>query len=174
MPEEVKKYERRTKTPEQALSSLMRLCAKAERSSGDALRLMRNWGVADGDARRVLAKLQEQRFIDDARYATAYVRDKTRFSGWGIHKIKAGLRLKGISAEIISRVTEAEAAEPAGERLSQILERKARTMKEDNPYARKTKLIRYGLSRGFGFDEVLHAASLITGAEWESEYPGEE
>ena len=33
---------KRTKTAEQAASSLMQLCARAERSSGDALRLMRN------------------------------------------------------------------------------------------------------------------------------------
>ncbi|MEG1612521.1 MAG: RecX family transcriptional regulator, partial [Alistipes sp.] len=41
----VKPKERRPKTPEQALTSLMRLCARAEKSSGDALRLMRTWGV---------------------------------------------------------------------------------------------------------------------------------
>jgi regulatory protein len=37
---------KRPKSAEQALSSLMRLCARAERSSGDALRLMARWEVA--------------------------------------------------------------------------------------------------------------------------------
>ena len=40
----------RTKTPEQALAALMRLCARAEKSEGDARRLMRGWGVAEKDA----------------------------------------------------------------------------------------------------------------------------
>ena len=35
----------RTKTPEQALAALMRLCARAERSEEDARRLMTRWGV---------------------------------------------------------------------------------------------------------------------------------
>ena len=48
---------RRDKTPEQALASLMRLCAKAERSSGDALRLMRTWGVAQEAQQKVLREL---------------------------------------------------------------------------------------------------------------------
>ena len=57
-------YTKRTKTPEQALQSLMRMCARSERSSGDAMRLMKRWGVADEDARKVLLRLQNERFID--------------------------------------------------------------------------------------------------------------
>ena len=37
---------RRDKSPEQALSALMRLCARAEKSESDARRLMRDWGLA--------------------------------------------------------------------------------------------------------------------------------
>ena len=70
--------EKRTKSPEQALAALMRLCARAERSSGDALRLMRTWGVAQEAQQKVLRELLDQRFIDDARYAEAFVREKMR------------------------------------------------------------------------------------------------
>jgi len=80
--------ERRDKTPEQALAALMRLCARAEKSSGDALRLMRTWGVAEEARREVLRKLTAQGFIDDARYAGAFVRDKIRLAGWGARKIR--------------------------------------------------------------------------------------
>lgn len=80
---------RRTKTPDQALASLMRLCARAEKSEGDARRLMRGWGLNDGDAERVLARLVNDRFIDDSRYAGAFVREKMRLSGWGEYKIRA-------------------------------------------------------------------------------------
>ena len=61
----------RTKTPEQALAALMRLCARAEKSEGDARRLMRGWGVAEKDAEQVLGRLVRDRFIDDSRYAEA-------------------------------------------------------------------------------------------------------
>ena len=42
---------KRTKSPEQALSSLMNLCARGEKCSADALRLMKGWGVGDADYR---------------------------------------------------------------------------------------------------------------------------
>ena len=47
----------------------MRYAARAERSSGDALRLMRRWGIGEVDRRQILEKLQRQHFIDDERFA---------------------------------------------------------------------------------------------------------
>ena len=51
----------RTKTPEQALAALMRLCARAEKSEGDARRLMRGWGVAEKDPEQVLGDPAQER-----------------------------------------------------------------------------------------------------------------
>ena len=48
--------ELKSKSPEQALAVLMRLTAKAERSSDDAMRLMRRWGLSDSDSRKVLER----------------------------------------------------------------------------------------------------------------------
>ena len=131
----------RTKTPQQALQSLMRLCARSEHSSGDALRLMKRWEVADDDARRVLARLQAERFIDDARYAEAFVRDKLNLSGWGSYKIKMSLRAKGVSREIIEEVVAPMIeATDMKERLEDIMQRKMRTLKYSSPYDAKTLL----------------------------------
>ena len=72
--------ERKPKSATQALQSLMRLCSRAEKSSGDALRLMRTWNVPEGERQGVLDKLIELRFIDDARYAEAYTREKSNIA----------------------------------------------------------------------------------------------
>ncbi len=146
----------KTKTAEQALSQLMRLSSRAERSSGDARRLMARWGVPEGEREGVLRKLMDMRFIDDRRYADAYVRDRSRFGGWGIHKIRAGLIAKGVSADIISEaLTQLSSVAPEG-KLRKLLERKAPKVRAENNYELKTKLIRFLLSRGFEYDEVLN------------------
>ena len=101
---------KRDKTPEQAYAALIRLCARSEKSSGDALRLMQRWGVDPSARQGVLQKLLTDRFIDDSRYAEAFVRDKIRLSGWGVvsmvletrnadhvQKIKDELTAKGYS-----------------------------------------------------------------------------
>lgn len=157
---------KRDKTPQQALQSLMRMCARSERSSGDALRLMKRWGVADDEARKVLARLQSERFIDDARYAEAFVRDKLNLSGWGAYKIKMSLRAKGVSREVIDEVV-APMLETTDmtERLKEIMQRKMRTLKYTSPYDAKSKLIRFAASRGYDMEQAIECASRIVKEE---------
>ena len=156
------KREQKAKTPEQALQSLMRMCARSERSSGDALRLMKRWGVANEAARKVLARLQAERFIDDSRYAEAFVRDKLNLSGWGAYKIKTALRAKGVSKDIIDEVVGPMIAETnMAERLEEIMRRRMRTLKYSSAYEAKTKLIRFAASRGYDIDEAIECASKI-------------
>jgi len=109
----------------------------------------------------VLAKLVRDCFIDDARYAGAFVREKLRLSGWGEYKIRTALQRKGVSKERIDAAL-SQADRPAmGERLAQQLERKARTVKYTSQYELKTKLIRYGLSLGYDYEAVMDAASAM-------------
>ena len=153
--------QRRTKTPEQALAALMRLCARAEKSEGDALRLMRGWGVTEEDARRVLARLVADRFIDDARYAEAFVRDKLRLSGWGAYKLRTALQRKGIDRAVIEEALQQTNREEMADRLADRLARKLRTTRAESAYALRTKLIRYGLSLGYDYETVLDTVAKL-------------
>ncbi len=153
--------QRRTKTPEQALASLMRLCARAEKSAGDALRLMRGWGVSEADAEKVLARLVRERFIDDTRYAEAFVREKLRLSGWGEYKLRAALQRKGIAREIVETALQQADRTQMADRLAEQLARKARSVRAATPRDLKTKLIRYGLSLGYDYPAVLDAVSAL-------------
>lgn len=163
-PDELRK--KKVKTPEQALAALMRLCARAEKSQEDARRLMRGWGLAERDAEGVLAKLVRDRFIDDARYAGAFVREKLRLSGWGEYKIRTALQRKRIDRALIDAALAEADRSGMDERLRRQLERKARTAKYTTQYELKTKLIRYGLSLGYDYETVLDsAAALVTDTE---------
>ena len=111
--------------------------------------------------RRIKKISRDDRFIDDSRYAEAFVREKLRLSGWGEYKIRTALQRKGVSKERIDAAL-SQADRPAmGERLAQQLERKARTVKYASPYELKTKLIRYGLSLGYDYEAVMDAASAM-------------
>lgn len=151
---EPKIRERRSRTPEQALSALMRLCARAEKSTGDARRLMTGWGIAPAAQESVLKKLIEQRFIDDERYAAAFVREKSALNGWGAYKIRAALQRKGITRETADRALAAIDRRQSAERLGTLLQRKLRTVKASSAGELRTKLIRYGLSLGYDYESV--------------------
>ena len=145
--------ERKTKTAQQALQSLMRLCARSEKSTGDALRLMRTWGVPEAEQRAVLDKLLADRYIDNRRYAEAYTREKSQLSGWGERKIAMQLRLKGVERETISAVlAELMDDDDKRERLREKLQRKLRSTKAANDYELRGKLLRYALGLGYDYD----------------------
>lgn len=94
--------EKAAKTPEQALRLLMNLCAKSEKCTSDARKALYRWGVDPSAHESIIRKLTEQKFIDDTRYAAAYVREKATLSRWGSYKIRSGLRTKQISEETIA------------------------------------------------------------------------
>lgn len=120
---------------------------------------MRTWGLGEQECQAVLAKLLRDRFIDDTRYAAAFVRDKLRLSGWGVYKIRTALQRKGIPRETIdSALRQADGADMT-ERLHTQLIRKARIIRSSSPYELKAKLIRYGLSLGYAYEAVIEAAA---------------
>ena len=153
--------ERKTKSAEEALQSLMRLCARGERSTGDAMRLMRTWGVPEGERQAVVDRLVAQRFIDNSRYAELYVREKSRLSGWGARKIAMQLRTKGVEKEIIAEALATIDSDEQSDRLAEKLRRKMRTTKAQSDYEMRGKLLRYALGLGYDYDDASTALDKI-------------
>ena len=152
--DDVTSRERKTKTAEQALNALMRLCSKAEKSSGDALRLMYTWGVPMAERQGVLQKLIELQFIDDARYAEAYTREKSAIAGWGARKIAQHLYQKGVAKEIVERTLATLQGDDQRAMLEKRLQRKLPSVKATNDYELRGKLLRYALGLGYDYDMV--------------------
>lgn len=160
-----KRPERKSKTATQALQALMRLCSRAEKSSGDAMRLMRTWDVPETERQGVLNRLIELRFIDDARYAEAYTREKSQLAGWGAKKIALHLRQKGVDREIIKATLSALDSCEQQERLEDKLTKKLRTTKAANSYELRGKLLRYAMSLGYEYDSAKDIIDKITAEE---------
>lgn len=155
------------KSAEQALRLLMSMAARAERSSGDALRLMKRWGVDDNDAQRVLQRLIAERFIDDSRYAAAFVREKINLSGWGSYKIVAALRRKGVDNRIIENALSQYGSVDMEERLQGLLEKKIKTVKYRDTSDLRAKLFRFAASRGYDYSTAMQAVDRVVKGERE-------
>ena len=136
------------------LERLERQCARAEYCTGDIRR--KALKALEGDeeaAARIVDSLVQNRFVDDRRYAGAFVREKSSIQGWGAIKIAHMLAAKGIKREIIQdALSEETDREKAGARLRKLLETKARSLAGDPAF--RLKLLKFGLSRGYTYDEV--------------------
>ena len=149
---------------DKCLSRLQRLCSKAEycRSQMYTKALRDLEGDADA-AKRVVDSLVADRYVDDARYASAFAREKSSIQGWGPVKIRFQLRSKGISdADIASGMSEIEQPK-AARKLESVLAAKYRTLHGD-PQC-KLKLLKFALSRGYEYGDVAAAVDSVMKGE---------
>ena len=142
------------KTEQDAYLQLAALCAQAEHCQQEMRDKLKRWGV-DADAQdRIVARLVEERFIDDERYARAFVKDKIRYNKWGRRKVQQGLWQKHIDADIQERVLDDVDDSEYLAVLRPLLKQKVKSVKASNDYERTQKLVRFALSRGFTFDLI--------------------
>jgi len=135
------------------LSRLQKLCSKAEYCRADIYRkALKDLEGDEEAAAQVVEALLADKYIDDARYAAAYAREKATLQGWGPVKIRFQLRGKGVSDAHIAAALEEIEPDKAEARLAKLLESKAKTLKGD-PQGR-LKLIKFALSRGYDYDVV--------------------
>jgi regulatory protein len=118
---------------------------------------MQRWGVPEADREGVLNTLIENRFIDDSRYAEAYVREKSNLSGWGVRKIAMQLRTKGVSQDIITKALGQLDSSELQLRLQDKLRRKLKCIKANSQYELRGKLYRYALSQGYDYEQAIKA-----------------
>ena len=140
-----------------AIGRLENACSRREYCSSDVFN--KALKILEGDreaAAQVVAKLQEDGYVDDMRYARAYCRDKASLAGWGEVKIRYMLKSKGVSRDIIAEIDEDRAAE----RLEKLLAAKLRSLKKDDPQLR-LKLIRYAMGRGYSYESVSTLADRL-------------
>lgn len=138
------------------------LCASSEQAPADIRDKLTKWGLTAVEARQVLDQLISQGFIDEARYARAFVNDRFNFNGWGRVKIAHQLRLKGISGELIGEAVNAIDEENYRQRLIELLRAKWRTVKGREPRAAWAAMMRFAASRGFEADIAADCVKQVT------------
>ena len=141
------------KDPQKVADRMRALCSRREYCRKDVMKKVMT--ALDGDvakAEEVIAKLVEERYVDDLRYATAFARDKASIAGWGEAKIRYMLSSKGIDRELIAQALDEVDDKRAETRLEKLMENKVRSLKDDPQ--RRLKLLRFGLGRGYSYDQV--------------------
>lgn len=136
-------------TPEEAFSRLSARCATAECAPLDLIRKMEGWGLDETEQMTVMERLKKYKYVDEQRFASAYVRDKFQYSGWGKLKIMQGLRQKGISGEVAARAWQEIPEEEYEALLMRLLTTKSESVRAASRFEKYGKLMRFALSRGF-------------------------
>jgi regulatory protein len=145
----------------EAIPKAMRYCAYQERSSRQVRDKLYEWGLEEAEVERAVLYLQEEKFIDDRRFALAYAGGKFRLKSWGRHKIRQGLLPHRLPEELVKEALRSIDGDAYYARLQQLMERKDKSLTEKDSRIRQQKLLRYGLSKGFEQDLVWEALKEI-------------
>jgi regulatory protein len=133
----------------EALTRAMSLCASREYCSDDIRIKLDSWGLNSSDIESVISSLAEENFINDKRYAEAFVKDRYRQNKWGRLKIAAQLRAKRIDPDLIDSALSILDEDDYRRTIRDLLDTHRKNTRAKNQYDLKGKLMRFGLSKGF-------------------------
>ena len=148
------------KSEQDAYLTLAALCAQAEHCQYEMLEKMRRWELDDEAQARVMQRLVSERYVDDERFARAFVKDKVRYNKWGRRKVEQALWQKHIDEDIRQQVLDEIDDEEYISVLRPLLKQKRRSTKAANDYQLNQKLMRFALGRGFTFDIIRQCMDL--------------
>ena len=141
-------------TEQEAYLQLAALCAQAEHCQQEMRDKMRRWELDETVQNRIIDRLIKERYVDDERYARAFVKDKIRYNKWGRRKVQQALWMKRIDADIQQQVLDEIDEKEYLDILRPLLKQKRKSIKAESDYELNQKLLRFALSRGFGFDII--------------------
>lgn len=139
---------------QQAYLKLAALCARGEHCQHDMTEKMRLWGIDDETQARVMQRLTSERYVDDERFARAFVSDKVRYNRWGRRKVEQALWAKHIDEHTAKAVLDEVDDEEYTAALAPLLKQKRRSTRAASEYELTMKLIKFALSRGFTMDII--------------------
>lgn len=166
--------EKKTITYEQAKSKLEAICSQRELCRKEISDRLKRWGLPLEEHNKLIQYLVQERFVDEARFAQFFVKDKHTLSHWGKSKITFELRNRQIPSEMIDEAISQIPDEGYEEQLEEMLNKKLKSIKSGTPYEVCGKLIRFGLSRGYESGIVIKTAKKIVSNNYNTTDYGDE
>ena len=142
------------KTEQEAYLQLAAMCAQAEHCEQEMRDKMKRWAIEPDTQDRVIARLIKERYIDNERYARAFVKDKIRYNKWGRRKVMQALWMKRIDDDILHQVLDEIDDKEYIDVLIPLLKQKRKAIKAKSDYELNQKLVRFALGRGFDFSII--------------------
>ena len=152
---------------DEILYKLAATCSVSEQCMSDIEAKLSRYDLTEEERTRILRHLVEEKYIDDRRYAEAFVRDKYRFNKWGRIKIAQGLRMKGIDSETISTAMEAIDEAEYLDILRNLIKAKRKSTRGKNDYEINGKLVRFATGRGFEYAAIRQCMGTDDFDDWE-------
>ncbi len=134
---------------------MARYCAYQERSHYQVEKKLRDMGMIPEAIDAIMLFLIQEGFLNEERFARAYVRGKFYQNQWGKLKIIKGLKQHQIHPNLITTaLTEIDDADYQ-QTIKDLIEKKKKSLPDNKSYQTKQKTIRYLVQKGFLYEDFI-------------------
>tara|TARA_Y100000588_G_C13998734_1_gene814703 strand:- start:205 stop:690 length:486 start_codon:yes stop_codon:yes gene_type:complete len=140
-------------------------CLYRERSQKEVRDKLLSYGLFPEIADTLLSELILERFVDEERFARAFVRGKYKIKKWGRIKIKQALYPHQLSAYVLKKAFSEIDPELYYQNLITLCQKRWPLSKGSNDYVRRSKLIGYLQRQGYEMDLIRDAVEAELGRD---------
>ena len=147
---------------ETALRKARSFCAYQERCEHELFLKCKEWGLNKSDAEKLITTLNEDKFLNEERFAIAYARGKFRIKKWGKVRIRQELLFRKIGNDAIRKGLQSiDEENNYADVLLNVLQNKISDYEGD--VQKIQKLAHYAIGRGFEPELVWQKIKTLTG-----------
>jgi regulatory protein len=141
-------------TTEQAFQKLKHYCSYQERCHSEVKEKLYSLGVWKKDQDEIVAKLIEEGYLNEERFAIAFASGRFRIKHWGKVKIKYELKQKQVSEYSIKKALKQINETEYLKTLKKLAEEKYALLKSEQYLVRKKKTMDYLIGKGYEMELV--------------------
>ncbi len=146
---------------EEGLYKIKNWCAYQERSQYDVRQKLFTFGLSSEDVEHCIANLISENFLNEERFAMAFVSGKLRIKHWGRRKIKIELKKHKVSDYCANKALKAIDEKEYETILIKAIEKKIRLTKITNRDKQYYSILNYLMTKGFENDLVIEQLNVL-------------
>lgn len=147
--------EKKLFTFEETKQKLVNYCVYQDRCHVEVEQKMREFVLIPEAKEEILLYLMKENYLNEERFTRSYIRGKFNIKHWGKTKIKMHLKQKGITEKLISKCYDEIDEEDYMKTILRLYENYESKLSGLKDYQKKSKTIKYLLSRGFEYEVIL-------------------
>ncbi len=147
----------------EAKQKLEAFCAYQERCDQEVRKKIRSWGLDSEDTDILISDLISNNFLNEQRFAEAFVSGKFRIKRWGRIKIKQHLKQKNISTYSINAGLKEIDPEEYLSTLAHLAASKNNLINAKSIWDRRARLQRYLAGKGYEQELIRQAIDHLLG-----------
>lgn len=136
-------------TVDEATKVMENFCAYQERCHKEIEQKLYDLNMIQAAKEKIILHLMQHNFLNEERFAKAFVRGKFSIKKWGRIKIISDLKFKNISSYNIKTALKEINPDEYHNTLEQLATKKVPLIKEANLYKKRNKLSTFLISKGY-------------------------